>query len=90
MADLRPHLMLFPVPNHESWSNPSGVQAPGLPVLQPGQFAKTQPKGLPEWMSGTIQPWWNCVPRKLQNLPGKTGEFQAPGSPSASFKAFWN
>lgn len=50
---------------------PVGVQAPGVLVLQPGQFAKTQPKGLPAWMSVTIQPWRNFLPRKLQNLPGK-------------------
>lgn len=72
MAELRSHLILFPVPNHETLSNPSGVQAPGVLVLQPGQFAKTEPKGLPVWMSVTIQPWRNFLPRKLQNLPGKT------------------
>lgn len=74
MADLRSHFMLLPVSNHEYLSNPSGIQAPGVLVLQPGQFAKTQPKGLPEWMSVTIQLWQNFVPRKLQNLPGKTGK----------------
>lgn len=74
MTDLNSHLVLFPVPNQDSLSNPSGVQAPGVLVLQPGQFAKTQPKGLPEWMSVTIQPWRNFVPRKLQNLSEKTGK----------------
>lgn len=74
MANLRSQLKLFPGPNHESLSNPSGVQSPGVLVLQPGQFAKTQPKGLPEWVSVTIQLWRNFVPRKLQNLPGKTGK----------------
>ena len=80
------HLVPCPGPNHGSLSNPGGVQAPGVLVLQPGQFAQIQPKGLPEWMSITIQPWWSFVPRKLQNLPEKTGEHPGPRQPKHFLK----
>lgn len=43
-------LVLFPGPNHGSLSNYGGVQTPGV-LVQPGQFAQTHPKGLPEWMA---------------------------------------
>lgn len=79
-------LVLFPGPNHGSLSNPGRVQAPGVLALQPGQFAQIQPKGLPEWMSVTIQPWRSFVPRKLQNLPEKMGEYPGPRQPKCFLK----
>lgn len=90
MADLRSHFMLLPVSNHEYLSNPSGIQAPGVLVLQPGQFAKTQPKGLPEWMSVTIQLFATLFPGSCKTCLGRQASKQAPGSPSASLKVFWN
>lgn len=66
-----------------------GFRPLGLLALWPGQCVQIQLKGLPEWMSVTIQPCRTFIPRKLQNLPEKMGEYLGWGSPRASLKGFW-